>query len=325
MSDPKSVESKHFTLEPLADGVYACIDKPGGGAYSNAGIINLGDRTLLVDAFDTLAAGRDLRQATETLLTRPVDTIVLTHSHNDHWIGASAFDSRTTFLTSPTIRQVCLEMGAQIMEDFQNPAPWEAAVREAEEQLRTETDERVRAGLIKSVGQMRYALAEMAEYRPRYADVTFTGTITFEGGKRRAELRSMGRGHSEDDLVLLLPGDGAAFIGDVGFFACQPYLGACDLDLYRQQLRFFQASDWPVLVPGHGPVGDRDDIALELAYMDVMEELVGAVAKRGGSFAEALQVTLPEPFAAWLMGGMRRFETNVRYLFARAGGEAPAE
>jgi cyclase len=325
MSDEKLIESKHFTLEPLADGVYACIHRPGGGAYSNAGIIDLGDRTLVLDAFDTLAAGRDLRHAAETLFGRPVDTIALTHPHSDHWIGASAFDSRTTLLTSPTIRKVCLEWGAEIMKDFQDPAAWQAELDKAEERLQTETDSRERAGLERSITQMRFALAEMAEYRPRYANLTFTGPLMFEGSQRRAELRSLGRGHSEEDIVLLLLGDGVAFIGDVGFFACQPFLGYCDIDLYREQLLFFQHSGWRVLVPGHGPVGNRDNLALQLAYMEAMEELVGAVAERGGSFAEALQITLPEPFAGWLMGGMRRFETNVRYLFARAGGDVPAE
>lgn len=63
MNDRRMIESKHFTLEPLADGVYACIHMPGGAAYSNAGIIDLGDRTIVVDSFNTLAAGRDLRQA----------------------------------------------------------------------------------------------------------------------------------------------------------------------------------------------------------------------------------------------------------------------
>ncbi len=61
------LESKHFTLKLLTNGVYACIHKPGGAAYSNAGIIDLGDRTLLVDTFDTLLAGRDLMHRNEFL------------------------------------------------------------------------------------------------------------------------------------------------------------------------------------------------------------------------------------------------------------------
>jgi glyoxylase-like metal-dependent hydrolase (beta-lactamase superfamily II) len=316
-------KSKHFTLKSLINGVYACIHKPTGAAYSNAGIIDLGDRTLLVDAFDTMVAGRDLRQTAEALLIRPVDTIILTHGHSDHWIGTSVFDANTTLLASETTRQVCLEWGAAIMEDIQNPSEWEEWLAETQDQLRTENDERVRVGLEKSIRRTRYALAEMAEFQPRYPDQTFEDNITFQGSTRKAELRSFGHGHSKDDAALLLPQDGIAFIGDIGFFATQPFLGHGDIDLHRKQLRFFQGADFQVLVPGHGRVGDRKDIALQLNYLDVMEDLVSKVVQRGDSLEKALQITLPDPFDKWLIGGMARFEVNVRYLFTHLGGDVP--
>jgi cyclase len=319
------LDSRHFAVEPLAGGVYACIHKPGGGAYSNAGIVDLGGRTLVVDAFQTLAAGRALRSTAEALSGRPAEAILLTHPHSDHWIGASAFPEGTALLASPATRQACLEWGARIVEDFQNPAEWEAWLHETEERLKTEPDRRVRAGLERSLVFIRYAMAEMGEYQPRYADRTFEGAVTFEGSARSAELRSLGRGHSEDDAVLLLAGDGIAFIGDVGFFHTQPFLGFCDLDRYREQMRLFQAPEFPILVPGHGPVGGKAEMALQLDYLEVMEERVGEVARRGGSLEEAQRIELPAPFDGWLMGGMERFEANVRFLFARCGGEVPVE
>jgi cyclase len=323
MADESLFESKHFTLTPLGSGVYACIHKPGGGAYSNAGIIDLGGRTLIVDALQTVAAGRALRQAAEGLFGRPAGTIVLTHAHSDHWIGASAFDATTSVLASKTTRRVCIEWGAKIVKDFQNPAEWQEWLKETEGRLQTEQDSRVRAGLESSIAFIGYALAEMTEYEPRYADQTFEDRISSQGSRRNAELRSLGPGHSEDDAVVLLAEDGIAFVGDIGFFATQPFLGFCDIDTYRKQLRFFQDSDFRVLIPGHGPVGDKSDIALELQYLDVMEDLVGKVARREGSFEEAMQITLPVPFDGWLMGGMERFEANVRFLFAHLGGEVP--
>jgi hypothetical protein len=42
--------SRHFTLKPITTGAYLCIHKPGEPLYSNAGIIDLGENTLLVDA-----------------------------------------------------------------------------------------------------------------------------------------------------------------------------------------------------------------------------------------------------------------------------------
>lgn len=325
MNSKNLPESKHFTLEQLFKGVYACIHKPGGAAYSNAGIIDLDGRTLVVDAFDTVVAGRDLRQTAETLFKRPVDTIILTHPHSDHWIGASAFDSNTTLLASKKTRQVSLEWGKEIVEGFKDPTEWEEWVQEMETQLQTEKDERVRIGLENSIIRTRYVMDEMAEFQPRYADQVYEGSFSFQGKTSNAELRSLGRGHSEDDAVLLLPQERIAFIGDIGFFDTQPFLGFCDLAPYRELMLFFLNSDYELLVPGHGPVGSKDDLALQLKYLDVMEDLIGEVVQRGGSFEEALKITLPEPFNKWLLGGMGRFQANVRYLFAHLGGKVPPE
>jgi len=316
-------DSRHFSLERLADGVYACIHKPGGAAYSNAGIIDLGGRTILVDAFETMAAGRDLRQTAEALFKRPVDTIILTHPHSDHWIGASVFGEPTVLLAGKKTREITLKWGKGILREFKNPAKWAEELREMEKKLQTEGDEAVRNRLEKSILYSGYVMAEMADFQPRYADRTYEGSVRFQGDTRSAELRSLGRGHSEEDAVLLLPRDKIAFIGDVGFFETQPFLGYCDLALYREQMLLFQDSEFEVLVPGHGPAGSRDNLAVQLKYMDVMEALVGKVAQRGGSFKEAMQIPLPEPFDRWRVEGLGRFEGNVRYLYKHFGGEAP--
>jgi glyoxylase-like metal-dependent hydrolase (beta-lactamase superfamily II) len=314
-------ESPHFNVKELASGVYACIHKPGGGAYSNAGIVNLGDQTIVIDAFDSLAAGRDLRQTAEALVGRPVDLLILTHPHSDHWIGASAFDERTEFIASVKTRQVSKISGAGLVRSYKKPDEWTKRIAELEKQIQSENDQRVLATLEKSLVRVQHTVAEMADFKPRYPTQTFTASITYQGSIRKAELRSMGRGHAEDDAVLLLPGDKIAFIGDIGFFDTQPYLGFCDLDLHKKQLQDFLDGDYQILVPGHGPVGSKKDIELQLQYLDVMENLVGEVVRQDGSFQDALKVTLPEPFDRWLYGGMSRFEVNVRFFYKHLGGQ----
>jgi glyoxylase-like metal-dependent hydrolase (beta-lactamase superfamily II) len=305
--------------------LYACIHKTGGAASSNAGIIDLGDRTLVVDAFNTVAAGRDLRATAEALFGRPVSTIVLTHFHDDHWIGASAFDAATLFLTSEATRAACSEEAAELLEGFKDRAAWEAELRKAEAQLETETDERKRVGLVNGISRTRYTMAEMADFQPRYADAAFSGTMAFHGTKRVVDVRSLGRGHSADDVVVLLPQDGVAFVGDIGFFDTQPFMAYCDLELYRKQLHFFRESGFRVLVPGHGVVGGKPEVERELAYFDVLEDLVGKIVKKGGPLEAALNVALPPPFDRWLFGGMNRFAMNVRFMYKHLGGVIAGE
>jgi cyclase len=316
--------SKHFNLEQLKDGIYAAIHRPGGAAYSNAGIIDLGDQTIVVDAFNSILAARDLRRAAETLTERGVDTLVLTHVHTDHWFGATVFDS-TVFISSEKNAQELVKRIQALLDDFQNPEQWDEWLKGAEEKLQIETDERVQAGLQTSIERIRHTMAEMADYEPRSIDQTFRDSMNFRGSKRFAELRSFGAGHSNDDVVLLLPQDNIAFIGDIGFFNLQPYMGSCNLEKWREQLRFFHDSEFEFLVPGHGPIGSKVEIALQLEYFDVMENLIGEVLERNGSLEEALLISLPEPFENWRLGSIGRFDVNVRYLYEYLGGEISEE
>jgi glyoxylase-like metal-dependent hydrolase (beta-lactamase superfamily II) len=316
-------KSIHFDLIELTEGAFAAIDKPGGAAYCNAGIVDLGEHTLVLDAFDTAQAARDLRAAAETVFSRPVSALLLTHAHSDHWIGAQAFEVNTSLITTETIRHETLEWGAELLEDAACPAEWDAYLDDLEGRYALEGDERVRAGMEKEMRRMRFFMAEMADFQPRYADLTCRDRMILYGRDRHAEFCSIGRGHSADDAVLTLPGEGIAFIGDIGFFHCQPYMGFCDLDLWRKQLRQFQNPVWETLVPGHGPIGGQPELELQLDFFDVLEELIGRVVEQGGSLEQALAIELPEPFDAWLMGLMTCFEINTRYMYQRLGGELP--
>ena len=81
------IASEHFELQHLADGVYAAIGSPGSAAFSNAGIIDLGDQTVIFDTFQTPAAAQQLRGAAENLTGRPASHVIISHFHGDHWGG----------------------------------------------------------------------------------------------------------------------------------------------------------------------------------------------------------------------------------------------
>lgn len=308
-------KNHHFSVEKIAVGVYACIHEPGGAAYSNAGIIDLGGETLVVDASDNLLSGRELRQTAERLFGRPVQTLVLTHAHGDHWTGTSAFDTQTTVLSTGDVLKIVEEEVPEVEQMIRKPGYWEDMIRTAENQLRSEKDADVAIALRNQISRFRFGQQQMDDFKPRGVDKGFQGTLVIQGGQRRVELRAMGWGHSRGDAAVLLPVEKVAFIGDIGFFETQPFMGACHLEDYRRQVHFFLESDYSVLVPGHGPVGGKADMRLELEYFDVLEALVSEVVSKSGTLQEALQVRLPEIFHPWLAAGARRFEANVRYMY----------
>ena len=313
--------SDHFELHQITAGVYAAIAVEGGAAYSNAGIIDLGDRTLIFDTFDTPIAAEDLKSAAEHLTGRPVSSIIISHAHDDHWSGNQVFAHHTPIIATH-ITHAEMSARAEDIRDLQeDPSEFEELVRENEERLETEKDERKRKYIKNSILRYRYALEVLPTFELRLPNQTFDKDLIFHGTQRSAELRTSGKGHTVSDCYLILPAEVIVFMGDLGFFQCQPFMAFCNPEAWQTQLEWFEESDFETFVPGHGPLGTKGDIALQKRYIAILEELVGRIVKEGGSVEEALQISLPEPFDTWLDGGMARFETNVRSAYERLSVE----
>ena len=89
-----------FRIHPLAEGVYAAIHQPGGRAISNAGIIDLGDKTILFDVFLSPYATQALLDTIQELGLSPVKYVINSHYHNDHVRSNQIFDQSVTIISS---------------------------------------------------------------------------------------------------------------------------------------------------------------------------------------------------------------------------------
>jgi glyoxylase-like metal-dependent hydrolase (beta-lactamase superfamily II) len=151
----------------------------------------------------------------------------------------------------------------------------------------------------------------------RYPNLTFERRLAFEGTKRRAELHVVEPGHTDSDAFLLLPEERVLFMGDLGFFDCQPFMAFCDPAAWRAWLKEAEGFDVETFVPGHGPPGTKADLALKRQYIALVEDLVAQAVHEGLTVEETVAQSLPEPFDAWQAGGMARWEANVQALYER--------
>lgn len=314
--------SNHFELHQLAEGVYAAIGIEGGAAYSNAGIIDLGELTLIFDTFETPIAAKDLRAAAEHLTGRPASSVIISHAHDDHWLGNQIFADHASIVATHNTRQEMLVQAEDLRELQDDPSEFEEIVRQNEEALKVESDEQKRLSLERSIIRWRYALEMLPSLELCLPNQTFDGKLIFHGTRRIAELLTFGKGHTASDAFLVLPAEKIAFMGDLAFFQCQPFMAYCDPKAWKAQLKRMEQSDIETFVPGHGPLGTKADIALQSRYITVLEKLVGRIVREGGTVEEALQQKLPAPFDRWLIGGMARFEANVRSSYERQSGRS---
>ena len=210
-----------------------------------------------------------------------------------------------------------LDEGQYVRNLKQDPSEMQEEIRSLEAQWQSEVDPLYRETLLAAIARSRREMEALPNLDLRLPDQTFESSVLFHGPRRVAVLMSEGRGHTDSDAFLVLPEEHIVFLGDLGFFDCQPFMGDCDVEAWKAQLAGFEGSEFEVLVPGHGPLGSREDVTLQRRYIEVLVGLVSKVIRRGGSVDDALRITLPAPFEAWKATGRRRFETNVRTIYQR--------
>lgn len=186
----------------------------------NIGVVLGDDEALVIDTRSTHVQAREILADLRELTASPVTVVVDTHGHFDHAYGNHVF----------------------------RPAPiWghERCVA-----FMARTGEARRAGIAAEEPEIAGDLAEVVIDPP---DRTFESSVTVEVGERPVELRFLGRGHTDHDIVVAVPGTDVVFAGDLLENGAVPYYG----DGYPL--------DWPataaslaglvgdgVVVPGHG-------------------------------------------------------------------------
>lgn len=309
------IQSEHFTLHLVTEGVYAAIATEGGAGFSNAGIINLGDQTLVFDAFENPQAAEDLLRACLQLTNRKPEVVIISHFHHDHWGGLQVFKG-SMILATPATRQKMIPEVEQLLLEKQDPSGIEKELQETEARLVDETNPNKRLAIQSYISRLRHELKSLPKLEPTLPNQTFTERISFYGSQRLAELIATGKGHTVSDCTLILPDDRVAFIGDIGFFQSQPFMPYGFPSKWLTLLDKLIGRDIETFVPGHGPLGSKDDLALQAKYIRTLEELVMQTVQAGGTVQDALSQTLPVPFDRWQVIGSR-FEANVSALFER--------
>jgi cyclase len=307
-------DSKHFRLQQLADGVYAAIHIDGGAAIGNAGIVDLGDRTLIYDTFLAPQAAEDLRTAAEALTGRPIDAVLNSHWHNDHIWGNQVFSANTEIIsTEETRRMFIATRGHGAYDSFMAEAEANLEATRAQLEATEEAGQRRQLALWVDYHQSVVDLKPIL--RIRAPNLTFVERLAFHGTDRSAELIPFVGGHTESDAVLFLPQEGIIFMSDLLFIGHHPYLGGGDPESLLHILEAVSDLAPKLLVPGHGPVGPADSLSQMGQYVHTLDELARKMVE-GGEAEETIDaMAIPEPYDDWLFSSF--FPGNMHFLYQR--------
>ncbi len=305
----KNGRSPNFSIEKIAEGVWAAIANDHyGKAICNAGIIDLGNKTIVYDPFMTPEAATELRIVAEGLTKKPVSLVINSHYHNDHIRGNQAFGPAAIISSSFTRDEIArVEPGEQQWEQKHAATLLKATRQRMSSATSIEKEE-----LPLWIGYYEGMVESASDLKMTLPDIVFNDSLWILGWSRNIKLVERKSGHTPSDLVLLIPDAGIAFMGDLLFVDRHPWISDGDPESWKASLKlFYEDPLYETFVPGHGKVAGRESLKQLYDYFSAVQDLCNT-AKTDSLQILLLQQPIPQPYQNWYFG--KFYQANLQYI-----------
>ena len=144
--------------------------------------------------------------------------------------------------------------------------------------------------------------AIIGEKRPTAVpDITFNDKLTIELGGKSVDLAYVGRSHSDNMIVMHFPAERAVFTVDFVSVKRLPYMELADAYIpdWIEALKFVEGMDFDLLVPGHGPIGTKQDLTEHREYFEKLYEAVLEGVRGGKTLDELKKSIRMDEYKSW--------------------------
>ncbi len=301
-------------LYDLGRGCYAWLVPNGSWGESNAGLIVGDGESVLVDTLWDVNYTRAMLDAMRPLTDpAPLKYVVNTHADGDHWWG-NQLVNHAEIITSQASYDEMRTLKPQSMITFGQIGKVLSAFR--------------LFGTDKVGHWFKNMVApyDFQEVTPTPATRTFVRQLTLRAGGREVQLLEAGPAHTQGELMVYVPDAKTLYSGDILFIGSTPVIWAGPVENWIAALVRILEMDTDIIVPGHGPVTDKDGVRLVKAhweYVDaeVRERYAGGMSATDAAYDIALSQDFAEgPFADW--NSPERLMTNAHTIYRQLGGRA---
>jgi glyoxylase-like metal-dependent hydrolase (beta-lactamase superfamily II) len=300
-------------LTKLAEGVYVSVVSPDSNAVSNSGVVVLGRSVLVFDTHFTPEAGQALHSKIQTVSSKPVRFLVNSHFHSDHTHGNQAFPRVHTIIASTNGRRDIQQKDMPSMS--RTVATAQSQLERLRKDAAAEKDAGQREALLRQAAARKSFLDQLSRLKILPPTMTFDESLVIQDGTREVRLLFLGIAHTEGDIVLLLPAEKIAFVGDLFFNSAFPSCQDANLLSWMKTLEEVLKLDAESFVPGHGQVGNKQDVRAFLNYLEDLRSMVEPAVTRGDSLEQLLRETsIPEKYSSYRFPNF--FPANLQKMYA---------
>ncbi len=294
-------------LYDLGEEVYAWMVPNGSWGESNAGLIVGSDSSLLVDTlWDHYYTRQMLDAMKECTIEAPITTLVNTHADGDHFWGNHllrdvdiiASEASLNDMDHHVPKQMGLFRTVGTVLSYMPTKP----LRQAGHWMRTMTKP--------------YAFNEVIHTK---AKRSFSGRMTLDIGGRQVELIEVGPAHRPGDAIVYVPDAKVLFSADILFIGCTPVMWQGPVENWIKALDLILDLDVEKIVPGHGPITNKDGVQQVKDYWEFVSKAARARYDEGKTEAEAAEEIIfsdefrSKPFIKW--DSPERMMTNCHTLY----------
>lgn len=304
------IETNYFTLHHLCDGVYAAVAKPGQGAWSNAGIIDLGDELLVFDSLSTPSAGEELRRQAESLTGKKVKYLINSHYHWDHVFGNQVF-SDTTIISTYVTEKLCKEKNK--IEDYEKEKQdMNQYLLQLKSKIDSTEDIILKTSLINQYQEMSKVSDDLSQLQIVLPSMLFGEKLTITGSDKTVELYCLGGGHSPSDTFMYLPNEKIAFMGDL--VTEDLHVPIYNPEEFLNILKRVKQIDINIIVPGHGNVADLTVCNTLIDYLSIITQRAKVALQRKLSLEDFIsEFDVPKTYREWK--GVNGIKANLTTIY----------
>lgn len=310
----------HLQVQQVSDSVWVARPVPGDNvAVSNAAFVVMPDRVLLFDTLSSSELVLELLGHIRGVTKLPVAMIAISHWHPDHAGGLDYFtrEPRTLIATRETVAGIHARRSDLVTN-------LEKRTRDLRRSLARAVDSEEAAGIESRLREMRMEIEHIRTLPPLRLDVEVTERTELTPGGRTYLIQHPGPGHTEGDLMIYVAADKVLLAGDLLAVGTLPNLADGYSGPWLERLREIGEMDVEKIVPGHGPVGTKEDVKALQKYLETLRGMVKPIAVEGGSSRDLVQkLRVPAPFDVWDSPDLW-FPATLRVLHELKGDIGPA-
>jgi len=284
------VVSGAHRFEKVVDGIYYATASGTMTVGSNSPVIVNDDEAMVIDSEITPAAARALVADLKAVTNKPVGYIVDSHYHYDHAFGNQVFAPAIPVIGHDNTRRRLVGEFGNVLEQYtylNSVQPVPARLESLKQRIAEEKDPQQKAALERQAANSRTYLEQVKEIKVTPPNLTIDRKMTLFRGSREIQILYLGRGHTDTDVVVLLPKERIVCTGDL-MESQISYMGDSFPDEWIATLDRLKALDFDTVMPGHGVVfkGKSKIDAFQKYLRDVINQ-VNASRRQGLSAEEA--------------------------------------